>query len=159
MASRKKKKKPSNIAAQNRKARHDFAIEENFEAGIQLSGTEVKSLRAGRATITEAFANEREGELFLLNAYVPEYDSAGHFSHDPKRPRKLLLHRREISKLVNAVNRKGMSLVPLSIYFNDRGIAKVDLALARGKQKADKRADIKDRDWRRQQSRLLHSRR
>lgn len=159
MASKKKKKNPSNIAAQNRKARHDFAIEENFEAGIQLFGTEVKSLRAGRATITEAYANEQHGELFLLNAYIPEYDAASHFSHEPKRARKLLLHRREIAKLVNAVNRKGMSLVPLSIYFNERGIAKVDLALARGKHKADKRADIKDRDWKRQQSRLLHARR
>lgn len=156
MASKKKKKNPSNIAAQNRKARHDFSIQENFEAGVQLFGTEVKSLRAGRATITESYASEEHGELFLLNAYIPEYDAAGHFSHDPKRPRKLLLHRREISKLVNAVNRKGMSLVPLSIYFNERGIAKVDLALARGKQKADKRADIKERDWKRQQSRLLH---
>ena len=158
MANKKKKKNPVNIAAQNRKARHDFAIEENFEAGIQLFGTEVKSLRAGRATITEAYAIEQDGELFLLNAYIPEYDAASHFSHEPKRPRKLLLHRREIAKLDNAVNRKGMSLVPLSIYFNDRGIAKVDLALARGKQKADKRADVKDRDWKRQQSRLLHAR-
>ena len=156
MASKKKKTAPANIAAQNRRARHDFAIEENFEAGIMLSGSEVKSLRAGRATITEAYASEENGELFLLNAYIPEYDAASHFSHEPKRPRKLLLHRREISKLDIAVNRKGMSLVPLSIYFNDRGIAKVDLALARGKQKADKRADVKDRDWKRQQSRLLH---
>ncbi len=156
MATKKKKKAPSNIAAQNRKARFDFSIEESIEAGIQLYGTEVKSLRAGRATITEAFASEKNDELFLLNAYIPEYDASGHFNHDPKRPRKLLLHRREIAKLDIAVNRKGMSLVPLSIYFNDRGIAKVDLALARGKQKADKRADVKDRDWKRQQSRLLH---
>ncbi len=159
MASKKKKKPPTNIAAQNRKARHDFSIEENFEAGIMLFGTEVKSLREGRATITEAFASEKNGELFLLNAYIPEYNAASHFTHDPKRPRKLLLHRREIAKLDVAVNRKGMSLVPLSIYFNDRGIAKVDLALARGKQKADKRADVKDRDWKRQQSRLLHEKR
>jgi len=156
MASKKKKKAPTNIAAQNRKARYDFSIEENFEAGIMLFGTEVKSLRAGRATITESYASLEDGELFLLNAYIPEYDAASHFSHEPKRPRKLLMHGREIHKLDIAVNRKGMSLVPLSIYFNDRGIAKVDLALARGKQKADKRADVKDRDWKRQQSRLLH---
>jgi len=156
MATKKKKKDSANIAAQNRRARHDFSIEENFEAGIMLSGSEVKSLRAGRATITEAYAQEENGELYLLNAYIPEYDAASHFSHEPKRPRKLLLHRREIAKLDIAVNRKGMSLVPLSIYFNERGLAKVDLALARGKQKADKRADLKDRDWKRQQSRLLH---
>ena len=159
MAGKKKKKAPSNIAAQNRKARYDYSIEENFEAGIQLYGTEVKSLRAGRATITESYATEENGELFLINAYIPEYDAASHFSHEPRRPRKLLMHRREISKLDIAVNRKGMSLVPLSIYFNDRGMAKVDLALARGKQKADKRADVKDRDWKRQQSRLLHEKR
>ena len=159
MAGKKKKKAPSNIAAQNRKARYDYSIEENFEAGIQLYGTEVKSLRAGRATITESYATEENGELFLINAYIPEYDAASHFSHEPRRPRKLLMHRREISKLDIAVNRKGMSLVPLSIYFNDRGIAKVDLALARGKQKVDKRADVKDRDWKRQQSRLLHEKR
>ena len=156
MAAKKKKKAPSNIAAQNRKARHDYSIEEHFEAGIQLYGTEVKSLRQGRATITEAFASEKDGELFLLNAYIPEYNAASHFSHEPKRPRKLLMHRREIAKLDIAVNRKGMSLVPLSIYFNDRGIAKVDLALAKGKDKADKRAAVKDRDWKRQQSRLMH---
>ncbi len=156
MAHKKKKKAPSNIAAQNRRARHDFAILENFEAGIQLFGSEVKSLRAGRATITESYAIEENGEMFLRNAYIPEYEGASHFSHEPKRPRKLLLHRREISRLDIAVNRKGMSLVPLSIYFNDRGIAKVDLALAKGKDKADKRAHVKDRDWKRQQSRLLH---
>lgn len=152
---KKKKAAPSNIAAQNRKARHNYSIEDNFEAGIQLLGSEVKSLRLGRGTITEAFAAEKNGVLYLLNAYIPEYESAGHFSHPPRRDRKLLLHKREIFKLISAVNRDGMTLVPLSIYFNPRGIAKVDLALGKGKQKADKRATVKERDWKRQQSRLL----
>jgi len=151
----KKKKVAANFAAQNRKARHDYFIEENFEAGIMLEGSEVKSLRAGRATITDAFAGDQDGELYLFQAYIPEYDSARHFNHEPKRPRKLLMHHREISKLLNAVNRKGMTIVALSIYFNERGIAKVDLGLARGKQHQDKRADVKDRDWKRDKARLL----
>ncbi len=151
----KKKKVAANFAAQNRKARHDYFIEENFEAGIMLEGSEVKSLRAGRATITDAFAADLNGELYLFQAYIPEYDSARHFNHEPKRPRKLLMHHREIGKLLNAVNRKGMTIVALSIYFNERGIAKVDLGLARGKQHQDKRADIKDRDWKRDKARLL----
>ncbi|MDH5748658.1 MAG: SsrA-binding protein SmpB [Rhodospirillales bacterium] len=157
MARKNKKKSLShgNIAAQNRKARHDYSIEEEFEAGIILTGTEVKSLRAGRATITEAYAGGKDGELYLFNAYIPEYDAASHFSHEPRRPRKLLMHSREISRLQGAVQREGMTLVPLSIYFNKRGIAKVGLALARGKQKSDKRAYIKDRDWQRQKSRLM----
>ena len=151
-----KKKKPSaNISAQNRKARHDFFIEESFEAGIMLSGSEVKSLRAGRATITEAYASAENGELFLVNAYIPEYESAHTINHEPKRPRKLLMHRREIDKLQNAVNRKGMTLVALSIYFNDGGLAKVDLGLAKGKQNHDKRQDIKERDWKRNKARLM----
>ncbi len=157
-ATRKKKKKtPGTIAAQNRKARHDYFIEDNIEAGIQLAGTEVKSLRAGRATITEAYASDEEGEIFLINAYIPEYESATHFNHDPKRKRKLLLHKREIARLRNAVNRKGMTLVALSIYFNERGLAKVDLGLARGKQHHDKRQDIKERDWKRDKARLLRA--
>ncbi len=157
MAQKKKKKSLShgNIAAQNRKARHDYFIEENFEAGIMLTGTEVKSLRAGRATITEAYAGEKGGELHLLNAYIPEYSAAGHFSHEPRRPRKLLMHKREISRLFGAIHRNGMTLVPLTIHFNERGIAKVGLALARGKQRADKRATVKDRDWQRQKARLM----
>ncbi len=152
-----KKKGPDNIAAQNRKARHDYFIEENFEAGIQLTGTEVKSLRAGRATITEAYASDEDGALYLINAYIPEYESARHFNHDPKRKRKLLLHKREIEKLRNAVNRKGMTLVALSIYFNDRGLAKVDLGLAKGKQHHDKRQDVKERDWKRDKARLMRA--
>ncbi|MBT7770058.1 MAG: SsrA-binding protein SmpB [Rhodospirillales bacterium] len=152
---KKKKAAPSNIAAQNRKARHNYSIEENFEAGIQLFGTEVKSLRLGRGTITEAFAGEKDGALYLFNAFIPPYESAGHFSHEPKRPRKLLMHKREIFTLISAVNREGMTLVPLSIYWNPRGLAKVDLALGKGKQKADKRASIKERDWKRQKARVL----
>lgn len=153
----KKKKSEANIAAQNRKARHDYFIEENFEAGIMLMGSEVKSLRAGHASIGESYASAEEGELFLINSYIPEYESAKHFNHDPKRKRKLLLHKREIEKLRNAVNRKGMSLVPLSIFFNDRGIAKVDLGLARGKQHHDKRQDTKERDWKRDKARLMRA--
>jgi len=151
----KKKKTSANIAAQNRKARHDYFIEENFEAGIMLSGSEVKSLRAGRATITEAYASAENDELFLVNAYIPEYESARTVNHDPKRSRKLLMHRREIDKMQNAVNRKGMTLVALSIYFNDNGLAKVDLGLAKGKQHHDKRQDVKERDWKRNKARLL----
>lgn len=157
MASKKKKKGHENIAAQNRKARHDYFIEENFEAGIQLAGSEVKSLRAGRATITEAYASDEDGELFLINAYIPEYESANYFNHDPKRKRKLLLHKREIEKLRNAVNRKGMTLVALSIFFNERGLAKVDLGLAKGKQHHDKRQDVKERDWKRDKARLMRA--
>ena len=153
----KRKKSSANISAQNRKARHDFFIEENFEAGIMLSGSEVKSLRADRATITEAYASAENDELFLVNAYIPEYESARSINHEPKRPRKLLMHRREIDKLQNAVNRKGMTSVALSIYFNNVGLAKVDLGLARGKQHHDKRQDIKERDWKRNKARLMRA--
>jgi SsrA-binding protein len=145
------------IAAQNRKARHDYLIEEVFEAGIQLVGTEVKALRAGRATITDAYAGAIEGELYLFNSHIPEYGS-GVFNHEPKRPRKLLLHRRQLNKLIGSVERAGMTLVPLAIRFNERGIAKVELALAKGKQTYDKRAAIKERDWQRQKSRLMRDR-
>ena len=141
--------------ARNRKARHDYLIEETFEAGIALSGTEVKSLRQGRATITEAFAGDKEGELYLFNAHVPEYLAGSRFNHEPRRPRKLLLHKREIRKLIAAVRRDGMTLVPLAVYFNDRGMAKVELALARGKHRYDKRAAVKARDWKRQKARLM----
>lgn len=143
------------LAAQNRKARHDYSIEDTFEAGIALVGTEVKSLRQGHASITESFARDKTGEIFLFNAHIPEYGAGRHFGHEPRRPRKLLLHRREIRKLIGAVRREGMTLVPLSIYFNQRGMAKVALALARGKQKADKRLADKDREWKRQKSRLM----
>ena len=148
----------SGTAAQNRRARFDYAIEDTIEAGIMLAGTEVKSLRRGQASINEAYAGERGGELYLFNAYVPEYEAGKTFGHEPRRARKLLLHRREIAKLIIAIRREGMTLIPLSVYFNKRGMAKVALGVAKGKQKADKRAAIKNRDWKRQKSRLLHAR-
>lgn len=162
MAGKNKKKKGlshGNIAAQNRKARHNYAIEETFEAGIVLAGSEVKSLRAGHATITESYATEQDGEIYLINAYIPEYESAAAFGHSqPRRPRKLLLHRREIAKLIGAIQRAGMTLVPLKIYFNDRGMAKVELGLGKGKQHQDKRLDQKDKDWKRQKARIMRGR-
>ena len=144
-------------AAQNRKARHDFFINERLEAGLVLAGSEVKALREGRGNITESYAGEKGGELFLFNAYIPEYSPAARFNHEPRRPRKLLVHKREQRKLLAAVARKGVTLVPLSIYFNKRGIAKVELALATGKKQHDKRDSIKERDWKRQQERLLRA--
>ena len=155
----KKKRTPGRLAAQNRKARRDYTIGDTFEAGIVLLGSEVKSLRAGRASISESYASEKGGELFLNNAYIPEYAASGISSHEPRAARKLLLHRRQINRLMGAVNRKGMTLLPLSIYFNKRGIAKVELALAEGKRKHDKRQTIKQRDWERQKARLLRAKR
>lgn len=152
---RKKGQAPGTIAAQNRRARYDYAILETIEAGIALVGTEVKSLRSGQASINECYAGEKDGELYLFNAYIPEYKSASAFNHEPRRPRKLLLHKRQIAKFVAAQQRQGMTIVPLSIYFNERGRAKVNLALARGKQRHDKRQTTKDRDWKLQKSRLL----
>ncbi len=149
---------PGRIVAQNRKARRDYMIDETFEAGLVLVGSEVKSLRAGSGSIAEAYAGMRNGELHLLNAYIPEYKSANRFNHEPRRPRKLLVHRRERSRLAGAVQRRGVTLVPLALYFNDRGIAKLRLGLARGKRKADKRATEKARDWQRQKQRLLRDR-
>ncbi len=149
---------PGRIVAQNRKARRDYMIDETFEAGLILVGSEVKSLRAGSGSIAEAYAGIRNGELHLLNAYIPEYKSANRFNHEPRRPRKLLVHRRERSRLAGAVQRRGVTLVPLALYFNERGIAKLRLGLARGKRKADKRATEKARDWQRQKQRLLRER-
>lgn len=157
MAQKKKKKSPGNVVAQNRRARHDYTIVETLEAGLVLKGTEVKSLRQGKASIGEAYADEKGGEFYLQNAFIPEYTS-GAFNHDPRGPRKLLLHRREIARLTGAVQRKGMTVVPLSVYFNARGIAKVQLALAEGRQRHDKRQAIKDRDWNRQKARLMRER-
>jgi SsrA-binding protein len=144
--------------AENRRARFEYFIEEVFEAGIALSGTEVKSLRGGEGSIAEAYAEVRGGEAWLVNANIPEFSHGNRFNHEPKRPRKLLLHEREIEKLLGAVERKGMTMVPLSIYFNSRGRAKVELALAKGKQTHDKRQTIKDRDWQRDKARLLRQR-
>jgi SsrA-binding protein len=143
------------VVADNRKARFNFAIGDTFEAGIALTGTEVKSLRQGKATIAESFAGPRGGEIWLYNANIPEYLQASRFNHLPKRPRKLLLHAREINKLAAAVEREGMTLVPLKMYFNEKGRAKVELALARGKKLHDKRETEKQRDWSRERSRLM----
>ncbi|MFN3509985.1 MAG: SsrA-binding protein SmpB [Tsuneonella troitsensis] len=144
--------------AENRRARFDYFIEDKFEAGLMLTGTEVKALRAGEATIAESYAEVRGGEVWLVNANVPEFSHGNRNNHEPKRPRKLLLNEREIAKMTGAVERKGMTLVPLSIYFNGRGRAKVELALAKGKQAQDKRATMKDRDWKRDKARLLRDR-
>jgi SsrA-binding protein len=146
------------FAAQNRKARHDYFIEDTVETGLVLLGSEVKSLRAGKASIGEAFAAEKDGELWLFNAYIPEYGAAAHFGHAPRRARKLLLRKREMHKLMGAVTREGMTLVPLAIYFNERGIAKLQLGLAKGKRKVDKRETAKERDWQRSRARLLRAR-
>lgn len=145
------------VVAQNRKARHNYTIEQTFEAGLVLTGSEVKSLRAGRASIAESYAAEKDGELWLVNAHIPEYPPAGRFNHEPRRARKLLLHRREIAKLIGAITREGYTLVPLSIYFNKRGQAKAELGLGRGKKKHDKRAAIKERDWQRRKRQLLRA--
>ena len=143
------------VVAENRRARFEYFIEETFEAGIALTGTEVKSLRGGEGSIAESYAEVRGAEAWLVNANVPEFSHGNRFNHEPKRPRKLLLHAREVDRLQGAVERKGMTLVPLSIYFNGRGRAKVELALAKGKNAADKRQTIKERDWKREQSRLM----
>jgi len=145
-------------AAQNRRARHDYFIEDTVEAGIVLVGTEVKSLRTGQASIAEAFAREVDGELFLVNAHIPEYRQAHRLlQHDVKRPRKLLLHRREMGKLLGSIKREGVTIVPLAVYFNARGVAKVQLGLAKGKRKEDKREADKARDWQREKARLLRN--
>lgn len=146
------------VVAQNRKARHNYQIEDSLEAGVVLTGTEVKSLRQGRASIVEAYAADEKGELYLINSHIPIYDAAGRFNHRPKRPRKLLVHRRELARLIGLVRREGYTLVPLSLYFNERGIAKVELGLARGKRKVDKRETQKRRDWERQKARLMRER-
>ena len=145
------------VVAQNRKARFNYEIGETFEAGIALTGTEVKSLRQGKATIAKSYADSRGGEVWLVNANIPEYLQAGRFNHAPKRLRKLLLHRRQINKLIGAVEREGMTLVPLKLYFNEKGRAKVELALARGKKLHDKREAEKKRSWDRERGRLLRA--
>ena len=145
--------------AENRKARHEFKIDDVFEAGIMLTGTEVKSLRKGSINIAESYASYENDGLYLLNAYIPEYGKAGRFfQHEPRRRRKLLMHKSEIAKLTIAVERKGMTLVPLELYFNAKGIAKLKLALAEGKKLHDKRASDKERDWNREKARVLRDR-
>lgn len=146
------------MIAENRRARFEYALEDTIEAGIQLLGTEVKSLRNGRANIAESYASPEKGELWLINATIPEYAPASQFNHAPTRPRKLLVKKRELHKLMGAVNREGRTVVPLKLYFNARGIAKLEIALAKGKKAHDKRAATKDRDWKRDQARLLRDR-
>ena len=143
------------VITDNRKARHNYFVEESFEAGIQLTGSEVKSLRSGQASLTDAYASEKDGEIFLVNCYIPEYTQANRFQHETRRPRKLLLHKKQIAKLIGATERSGRTLVPLKLYFNERGIAKVQIALATGKKLHDKRQTDKDRSWQREKARLL----
>lgn len=143
------------IVAENRKARYNYEILDTYEAGLVLTGTEVKSLREGKANIAESYATDEGGEMWLINSYLPEYLQANRFNHEPRRRRKLLLSKREVNRLQGAVNREGMSLIPLKIYFNDQGRAKLELALGKGKKLHDKRESEKERDWNRQKSRLL----
>jgi SsrA-binding protein len=144
--------------AENRRARYDYFIDTTYEAGLALTGTEVKALRGGEGSIAESYAEVTNGEIWLVNANIPEFSHGNRFNHEPKRPRKLLLHEREINKLHGAVARDGMTLVPLSIYFNSRGRAKVELALAKGKKAHDKRETIKQRDWKREAGRIMRDR-
>ena len=146
------------VVAENRKARFNYAIEDTVEAGIALTGTEVKSIRSGKSTIAESYADSKNGEIWLINANIPEYLQANRFNHEPKRPRKLLLHRKQINKLIGAVDREGMTLIPLKLYFNERGRAKLLLAVAKGKKLHDKRESEKKRDWGREKGRLLRAR-
>ena len=143
------------VVAENRKARFNYEIIDTYEAGLVLMGTEVKALREGKANIAESYASDEGGEIWLINSYLPEYLQANRFNHEPRRRRKLLLNKREMAKLSQSVDREGMTLVPLKIYFNDQGRAKLELALAKGKKLHDKRESEKERDWNRQKSRLL----
>ncbi len=147
------------VVAENRRARYEYRIEDTWEAGLQLTGTEVKSLRTGQCNIAESYASSENGGLYLINSYIPEYQKAGRFfQHEPRRPRKLLLKRKEIHKMTIAVERQGMTIVPLQLYFNSRGLAKLRLALAQGKKLVDKREDIKKREWQRSKARILRDR-
>jgi SsrA-binding protein len=150
--------KPIRVVADNRRARFHYEIIDTYEAGIELQGPEVKSLRAGRSSLSDAYAVMQKGDLVLINAYIPEYREANRFNHQPRRPRRLLLHRREIDKLAQGVLRDGLTIVPLKIFFNPRGRAKVDIALARGKKAHDKREAQKERVWQRQRQRLIRER-
>ena len=153
-----KRADPENkIVADNRKARYSYSIDETLEAGIMLLGSEVKSLRSGRSTIAESYAFAKDGELFLVNAYIPEYTQASRFNHEPRRQRKLLVHKREAGKLAAAIQREGMTLIPLRLYFNPKGIAKIELGIAKGKKLHDKRETEKKRDWQRDKARLMRN--
>ena len=146
------------IVAENRRARYEYFVEERFEAGIELKGTEVKALRTGQGSIAESYATVDGDEVFLINSSIPEYSHGNRLNHEPRRRRRLLMRKREITKLQGAITRQGLTVVPLSIYFNSRGRAKVELALARGKKVHDKRETIKERDWKREQGRLMRQR-
>jgi len=151
----KKKDDDRKIVADNRKARYSYAIDSTLEAGIVLTGSEVKSLRTGKATIAESYAQAKDGELFLVNAYIPEYSGANRFNHEPKRMRKVLVHKREVARLSAAIQREGMTLIPLKLYFTRKGIAKLELGIAKGKKVHDKRDTEKQRDWARDKARLM----
>ena len=153
-----RKKDGRKVIAENRRARRDYFIEDVIEAGIMLTGTEVKALREGQAMIAESYASPEDGAIWLVNATIPEYSAGTRQNHEPKRRRQLLLHTREIARLIQAVERKGFTLTPLKLYFNERGVAKLELGLAQGKKLHDKRDTVKDRDWSRQQQRLLRDR-
>ena len=153
----KKKDDENKVVADNRQARYSYAIESTLEAGLMLTGSEVKSLRAGKAMIAESHAYAKDGEIFLVNAHIPEYTMANRFNHEPRRVRKLLLRKTEVRKLAAAVQREGMTLVPLRVYFNRRGIAKIELGLAKGKKLHDKRETEKARDWARDKQRLMRA--
>ena len=151
-----KKKDPERrVVAENRKARFSYAIDSTLEAGLMLMGSEVKALRSGKATIAEAYAFAKDGEIFLVNAYIPEYTMANRFNHEPRRPRKVLVRKTEAKRLAQAIQREGMTLIPLRVYFNARGIAKIELGIAKGKKLHDKRETEKKRDWARDKARLM----
>jgi len=143
------------LIAENRRARFDYHLEERFEAGLALTGSEVKSLRQGKANIAESYAAAEGREITWVNAYIPEYGPSNRFNHEPRRPRRVLLHRRQIDRLIGAVRREGRTIVPTRLYFNDKGLAKLELALATGKSAPDKRQAQADRDWKREQGRLM----
>jgi SsrA-binding protein len=148
----------SKLIAENRRARFDYFLDETLEAGLQLTGTEVKALREGKANIAESYVGVEGRELALINAHIPQYGPANRFNHEPRRTRRLLLHRKEIDKLIGAAQREGRTLVPTRLYFNDRGMVKLQVALARGKKAHDKRAAESERDWKREQGRLMRER-
>jgi SsrA-binding protein len=146
------------LIAENRRARFEYSLDDVFEAGLILHGSEVKSLRQGRATIAESYASPEDGGIYLINCHIPEFGNANRFNHEPRRKRKLLLKAKEIGKLFGAVQREGATIIPLKLYFNERGLVKMELAVAKGKKLADKRQTEKDRDWKREQGRIMRDR-
>jgi SsrA-binding protein len=154
---KKKDESERRVVAENRKARFSYAIDSTLEAGLMLMGSEVKALRSGKATIAESYAFAKDGEIFLINAYIPEYTMANRFNHEPRRPRKVLVRKTEAKRLAQAIQREGMTLIPLRVYFNARGIAKIELGIAKGKKLHDKRETEKKRDWARDKARLMRA--